>query len=139
MAKRDQDVAEMMSRTGRLLKEDNTTFNEAEMWDTVFTGGGLDVNVMGSATATTLAHGRKTVATAGTAEAVAATTTIVSISVKALGSNLGNVYVGTTGVTAATGYTLEPGDAVSIDIDDPAKVFVDVDNDGEGVEYLTTA
>ena len=51
-----------------------------------------------------------------TSEAALPTNTAKSIALKAPATNTDNVYVGTTGVTASTGYLLEPGDSVGMDV-----------------------
>ncbi len=39
-------------------------------------------------------------------------------------ANSVSVFVGALGVTTSTGYELEAGKAVSLDIDDPSKIYV---------------
>lgn len=85
----------------------------------------------------TIGNGQKVVTTAATAEALASTTTIKGVIIKALATNTQNVYVGDSGVTAANGFVLAAGETVAIDVADPATVFLDVDIDGEGVSFLT--
>ena len=72
---------------------------------------------------TTVYNGFKTVPT-GTAEAIAASQAISSITIKALSTNTVSIYVGATGVTTSTGFELEAGDSISLDIDNSADVFV---------------
>lgn len=82
-------------------------------------------------------NGQETVAVVGTAEPLAtASTPIISVTVKALHGNTGMVYVGNEDVTSATGYVLDAGEPVSIDIDDLADVYIDVDVAGEGVSWI---
>lgn len=85
-------------------------------------------------TLTTIAGGTKTVAAAATPEALASTTTIVGVIIQALETNTDRVRVGPTGSEV---HALYPLDSITIMIDDPAKVFVDVDVNGEGVTFLT--
>lgn len=54
---------------------------------------------------------------------------VFGVLVRADTDNAGDVYVGVEGVTAGTaaatdGIRLKPGDAVSIEIDNPGKIFV---------------
>lgn len=93
--------------------------------------GSVDINPN-----STILNGQKTVATAGTAEALAASTACKWVIVKALTSNTGNVYVGNSSVSSSNGYILEPGEAISLDVDDLATVYIDVDTNGEGVSYI---
>lgn len=83
--------------------------------------------------------GSKTVAVVGTPEALAASTAITKVDVTALSSNTDTIVVGDATVDATlvsrTGTPLEPGDTVTITIDDLAKVFVDVLVAGEGVSF----
>jgi len=83
-----------------------------------------------------LGNGQKTVTAAGTAEVLATTTAIISVTIKALRANTGNIYVGDSGVDSANGHVLERGASVSMDVDDLADVYIDADTNGEGVSYL---
>lgn len=47
----------------------------------------------------------------------------VGVTIHSLSTNTANVFIGVSGVTAATGYPLEPGKDVSIPCDDPSRVF----------------
>jgi len=112
--------------------------------------GGVAVPISGSVTAsgtvtvgavtppTTLFHGRKTITTAGTEEAIASSQALAAgiVYVKALYGNTGYVYVGKTGVSSADGYVLLAGEEVVICTDNLIDVFVDVSVNGEGVTYL---
>ena len=88
------------------------------------------------ATASGLGNGAKTVTTAGTAVVLGTSTPVVSVTIKALRANTGNIYVGATGVTAANGFILERGSSVSLDIDNLADIFLNSDVSGEGVSFL---
>lgn len=83
--------------------------------------GKIDLNPIGS-----IGNGKKTVTAAGTAEALAGSTAIKSVTIKALSTNTGNVYVGDSGVDSTNGFQLAKGDTVSLDIDDLADVYIDV-------------
>ena len=98
--------------------------------------GKVDIN--SEPTPSTIYNGKKTVTTAGTAEALASSTAVKSVVIKALYSNTGKVYVGNSSVSSANGIELEAGDAIGIDIDDLSKIYIDVDNNGEGVSYIAT-
>lgn len=84
-----------------------------------------------------LNHNQKTVTTAGTAESLASSTPlIIGVTVKALSSNTGNVYVGSSSVDSSDGYILGPGEQQFVPINNLATVFIDVDTNGEGVSFL---
>ncbi len=96
------------------------------------------LNVLDTAPSS-LASGSKTVAAAGTAEALATATTCVQVAIQALASNTGNVYVGGSSVAAGAGIALAATQSVVIPIDNLSKVYLDVDNNGEGVSYFYVA
>ena len=84
--------------------------------------------------------GRKTVATAGTAEALAGTQSVKQIIITAETNNTGVIAVGDTTVVASEatrrGQPLNAGDTIGLDIDDPAKVFLDTTVNGDGVTFI---
>lgn len=90
---------------------------------------------------TTIGHGRKTVTSAGTALALAATTTCRYVIVTALDTNTDVISIGATGVIASnasnlrTGVPLLPGQGIRIEVRDLASLFVDSVVSGEGVSY----
>ena len=83
-----------------------------------------------------VASGQKTISSAGTAETLATSTAIVSVTIKALAANTGNVYVGGSNVDDTNGFVLAKGDTVSLDVDNLADVYLDVDTNGEGVSFI---
>jgi|HubBroStandDraft_2_1064218.scaffolds.fasta_scaffold455599_2 hypothetical protein len=81
------------------------------------------------------------VALEGTKESAAAKT----VTIEALGTNEGVVVVGDKSVVAAPGSHATPTQrgialaakaVISIEIDDPAEVFLDATKSGDGVSYL---
>lgn len=105
---------------------------QADAWNV-----GGTVNVGGVSLPTTLYSGLKAVTGAGTAEALAASQAILSgVTIKALGTNTGTVYVGPSGVGSANGFALAAGEQVFVEIDDVAKIYVDAAVSGEGVSWL---
>jgi len=84
----------------------------------------------------TVYNGQKTVTAAGTAEALASTTSIKSVTIQALRSNTGNIYVGDSSVDSTNGFVLSPGASVATEIDDLATIYIDADINGEGVCYI---
>ena len=98
-----------------------------------------DVDVTSVPLAATVYNGKKTVTTAGTALALAASTVLVhEVTVKALLANTNNIYVGSSSVDSANGYVLDSGESVTLKVANLATVFVDVDTNGEGVTYLAS-
>lgn len=99
-------------------------------------------------TPTTIAGGIKTVTTAGTGEAIVATTTPAQyVIINALTTNTGLVYIGGSDVdkTTKNGIVLSvasdssgvkvPGSCI-IPIDDASKIYEDVTVNGEGVQFV---
>ena len=91
--------------------------------------------------------GAKTVSVAGTAEAVGTTQKVVSLTIEALDTNTGNIYVGNANVdntraplSAGKRWQKEAsvlhGNSILFDI---AEIFVDVDTGGEGYNFWWTA
>ena len=86
-----------------------------------------------------MVSGRKTVAAAGTAEALASDTACEKVDIQAELDNAGVICVGGPGVIAAaetrTGNALRAGDTYCIEIDNLANVYIDATVNGEGVTY----
>jgi hypothetical protein len=84
--------------------------------------------------------GVKTVTTAGTDEALAASTAAKWVMIQAQTDNTNKVAIGASGVdaTVATGdgILLDPGDVVTIPCDNLADIFVDALVSGEGVRFV---
>lgn len=85
--------------------------------------------------------GRKTVAAAGTEEALVSTSTPAKyLIVQALKGNTNDVTVGTVGVDGALatrdGIALSAGDFVPLFVDNLNQVYVDAITNGEGVSYV---
>jgi hypothetical protein len=84
--------------------------------------------------------GQNTVATAGTAEALASSRIVnCSVMVKALPGNGGTMYVGQVSgdVTSSNGMPLSPGDALIFEfVSDLAEIWIDSTVNGEGVAWL---
>ncbi len=58
-----------------------------------------------------------------TADAIATTQIVHSVTVKSLSTNTVAVYLGGIGVTITTGFELLPGESISLDISDLATIF----------------
>lgn len=90
----------------------------------------VDIKALGS-----FASGQKTVSSAGTAEVIASSTTIRSVSIRAHATNTGNVYVGNSGVTSSNGRIVGPAETIDIDVDNLADLYIDVDTNDEGISF----
>jgi len=87
--------------------------------------------------AATIVHGKTVVAAAGTEVALGASTVLTyGVRIKALAANTNNVYVGANPVTSLTGFVLDAGEEVFVEVANLATVFIDVDTNGEGVTYI---
>jgi hypothetical protein len=88
---------------------------------------------------TGIGDGRKTVASAGTAEALAGSTPCKRVVITAETDNTGVITVGGATVVAALGtrrgVPLFPGDAIELEIDNLADVNIDTTVNGDGVTY----
>ena len=85
-----------------------------------------------------LTSGEKTITAAGTAEALAATDNVKSVTIIAKASNVGQVYVGGSDVASTTNDGLDAGEVLSFEAHafmDLADIFIDVDTNGEGVDF----
>lgn len=80
--------------------------------------------------------GVQTVTTAGTRVALASTTAIKSVTVRAKSVNTGLIYVGSSIVASSNGFQLSSGETVSIDIDNLSKVYIDSAVNEEGVSFI---
>ena len=86
---------------------------------------------------TTLIHGVKTVTTAGTEVALTVSKSLKSgITIKALHSNTGIIYIGLNPVTSSTGFQLTASESVFIEIHNPVIIYIDSSVNGEGVSYI---
>lgn len=90
------------------------------------------------ATPSNIYTGQKTITAAGTAEALASSQTISQVTIRALTTNTDSVWIGDSTVDSSTGYPLEPGEGVLVEIDNLSTIYVDSDVNSEGVAYLAT-
>ena len=84
---------------------------------------------------TAIYNNTKTVPT-GTAEAIASTQAVHSVTVKSLSTNTVAVYIGGTGCTTTTGFELLPGESVSLDVSNLATVFCISGSASQVVRYI---
>jgi hypothetical protein len=88
---------------------------------------------------TTFYHGQTTVTTAGTEVALAASQAILSgVTVKALHANTGWIYVGKNPVTSSTGFVLDAGESIFVEVDNINDIYIDSSVNGEGVSWVAS-
>ncbi len=85
---------------------------------------------------TTIYTGKTSTVTAGTRVVLAASQTVKSVTVKALITNQGIIYVGDSTVASTNGMQLSAGESVSLDISNLNTVNIDSSINAEGVTYL---
>jgi len=91
-------------------------------------------------------QGEKTVTAAGTREALLTGSrgevAVLSVTIKALSTNTGKIYVGDHTVASTNGFDLDPRDGVTLQTDNPehlinlSKIFLDAAVSGEGVRFI---
>ncbi len=114
---------------------------------TVDLGGNNDVSLNTGTNAigrvghniTGIAHGVKTITTAGTDEVLASSTACKRITIQSQTDNTGLIAVGASGVDATeatgNGIILYAGDTYEIETDNLADIYIDSTVNGEGVRY----
>jgi len=81
-------------------------------------------------------YGAKTVGVAGTAEVLASETVEHGVTIKAMPSNTGDIYVGDSAVSSSNGYPLSAGEEIHLKLRDLSKIYLDTATGGEGVKYI---
>ena len=95
----------------------------------------LRVDVITPFVPTSAGNGQQDVTTAGTRVQLSAQA-CKAVSIAAKAANTGDIYLGDSGVTSANGRILEPGDTIDLSIDDLSRLYIDSEEDGEGISYL---
>lgn len=85
---------------------------------------------------TTPYQGNVTVTTAGTRVVLGSSQAILGVTVKANDDNTGSIWIGDSSVASGDGLELSPGDGVPIDMSNINVLYIDSDEDGDGVSYL---
>lgn len=85
---------------------------------------------------TIIGNGKTTVTSPGSSVQLASSTSTSSITIKALATNTGTIYVGSSSVSSANGFQLAAGDTLSLDLNNLNKVYLDASVGGEGVTYV---
>ena len=101
---------------------------------------------MSLSSALDIGQGEKTVTAAGTREKLFTgrpeDINVLSVTIKALSTNTGKVYIGDHAVAAANGFDLDPRDSLDLATDradraiDLSKIYVDAAVSGEGVRFF---
>jgi hypothetical protein len=109
------------------------------------TGGEGEYGTAGSdPNPTGISYGQETVDAAGTAQTISPAGSVLvppgfGVVVKALSGNAGSVYIGDLSVEVSTGFELQPGESVTYFVQDVATIFVDSDNNDDGVCWTVEA
>ena len=114
--------------------EVSITNNKLDVNATLASAASIDIGDVEVKGHSTIASGQND--TVGTsAEVLAGSQACKHIDIMASVANTGIIYVGGSGVTAATGIALYAGDVYSVDIDNLNDVYVVATVDGENVQY----
>jgi hypothetical protein len=98
--------------------------------------GSTVIGIVNIAPYTILGNGQTTVTTAGTAVQLS-TGAIKTVTIRALETNTGKIYIGTSSVTSSNGFQLGSGETVSLDIASLGSIYVNSTVNGEGVSWIT--
>jgi len=110
------------------------TNNKLDVNATLVAGAAIDIGDVEILGHSSIASGQND--TVGTsAEVLTTSTACKHVDIMAAVANTGIIYVGGSGVTAATGIALYAGDVYSIAIDNLNDVYVIATVDGENVQY----
>jgi len=105
-------------------------------WENNYKANG-NKKIIESNTLDGMLFGRTTVGTAGTAVILTTATKTDTVTIKALSTNTGNVYVGDNTVSSTNGFPLASSESISIDLDhNVSNLYIDADNNGEGVAWI---
>lgn len=92
-------------------------------------------NSSGSVTITSVFSGKTIVTTAGVRVQLSSNTS-QAVTIKALSTNTGIIYIGNVSVSASNGHQLSAGDSESFDVSNTNIVYIDSSVNGEGVTFL---
>lgn len=122
---------------GRLQRIAQRITSLIALLPTSLSNNNLRVSLQETALPTTIRHGRTTVTTAGTRVALGSSAALLTgITIKALNTNTGNIFVGSSTVSSSNGALLRAGESLFLEIADVATVNIDASVSGEGVTYL---
>ena len=112
------------------------TSNRLDVNAILVAGATIDIGDVEITGHSTIGHGNNTAVSNSTAEVLTTSTACKHIDIMAAIANTGIIYVGGSGVTAATGIALYAGDVYSVDMDDLNDVYVISSVDGEDVQWV---
>ena len=144
MAKVSGGAIRLIDKDGDPLDDGNGRLNiNATLEAASVNIGDIDVLTMPAITGTvtvnhahtTIAHGNNGDVDTG-AEALTTSTACKHVDIMATTTNAGIVYVGASGVSAATGIALYAGDVYSVDIDNLADVYVIASQVNQAVQWV---
>jgi len=124
---------------GTIDADTNAIKTAVEIIDNAISGSEMQVDTVSTVQPAgfgSIGHGNNTDVSSSTAEAIAGSQACKHIDVMAAIANTGIIYVGGSGVTAATGIGLYAGDVYSVDIDNVNDVYVVASVNGEDVQYV---
>jgi len=125
---------------GQLILPSVIVWEDTDSLKTVSPSNPLPVTVVtGGIGYSFIGSGKKIISTAGTRETlVSSSTPCKEVLIMALPGNTGEIWVGDSNVSAANkiGIVLYKNDAVSIQIDNLQKIYLDATVNGEGVSYI---
>jgi hypothetical protein len=125
---------------GKLIVPSVLVWEDTDSLKTVSFSDPLPVTlVSGGAGYSIIGSGKKIITTAGVKETlVSSSTPCKEVLVMALPTNTGEIWVGDANVSASDkiGIVLYKGDAISIQIDNLQKIYLDATVDGDGVSFI---
>ena len=131
MAKASVGAVRLIDSDGDALDDGSGKLNVNA---TLVAGASIDIGDVEITGHATIASGEND--TVGTsAEVLTSSTACKHVDIMAAVANTGIIYVGGSGVTAATGIALYAGDVYSLDIDNLNDVYVIATVNGENVQY----
>ena len=133
MAKASVGAVRLIDGSGDPLDDDAGKLNVNA---TLVAGATIDIGDVEILGHSTIGHGNNTAVSDSTAEVLTTSTACKHIDIMAAIANTGIIYVGGSGVTAATGIALYAGDVYSVDMDDLNDVYVISSVDGEDVQWV---
>lgn len=112
------------------------TVNVGNFPSTQAVSGTVNINTIAKPTG--IVNGQLTVPAAGTRQQFPSAVLRGVVTVKALPTNTGLIYVGNSTVSAGNGHVLSPRESVPIEIDNLNRIYIDAQVNGEGVSYLAS-
>jgi hypothetical protein len=125
---------------GKQILPSLLVWEDTDSLKTVSFSNPLPVTVVSGGTGFSfIGSGKKIISTAGVKETlVSSSTPCKEVLIMALPDNTGEIWIGDNNVSASSkiGIVLYKNDAVSIQIDNLQKIYLDATVDGEGVSYI---